>query len=62
MSFLRRNDWNIYGIKKRDFDGEKGIGVGGGGDIEKEVDKEKEESKIKTNMNVIKVVLNEVYR
>ena len=53
----RRNNWNVHGTQKPDPDAEKS-----GGDVEKEVDKEKEESKTNTNMNVIKAVLDEVYR
>ncbi|XP_062573071.1 transcription factor mef2A-like [Saccostrea cucullata] len=48
---------NVQGTKKPDPDGGKQ-----GGDVEKEVDKDKEESQTKTNIDVIKSVLDEVYR
>ncbi|XP_061171654.1 putative uncharacterized protein DDB_G0286901 [Saccostrea echinata] len=48
---------NLQGTKKPDPDGEKQ-----GGDVEKEVDKDKEESRTKTNIDVIRSVLDEVYR
>lgn len=52
----RRQNWNPHGTMKPDPDGGKQ------GDVEKEVEKEKEEGITKTNINVVKAVLNEVYR